>query len=50
MRLQNGLDRGYAMEHPEFNIDASQIKFELMSLVKWYDLVVSPFSRTAEVP
>lgn len=29
MRLQNGLDRGYAMEHPEFNIDASQISFEL---------------------
>jgi hypothetical protein len=29
MRLQNGLDRGYAMEHPEFNIDASQINFEL---------------------
>ncbi|CAG8264097.1 unnamed protein product [Penicillium salamii] len=30
MRLQNGLDRGYAMEHPEFNIDASQISFELL--------------------
>ncbi|KAI2726052.1 hypothetical protein CBS147332_2939 [Penicillium roqueforti] len=29
MRLQNGLDRGYAMEHPEFNIDAPQIIFEL---------------------
>ncbi|KAJ5125609.1 hypothetical protein N7526_007786 [Penicillium atrosanguineum] len=29
MRLQNGLDRGYSMEHPEFSIDASQIKFEL---------------------
>ncbi|KAJ5209525.1 hypothetical protein N7449_003904 [Penicillium cf. viridicatum] len=29
MRLQNGLDRGYSMEHPEFNIDASQIRFEL---------------------
>ncbi|KAJ5960947.1 uncharacterized protein N7479_008097 [Penicillium vulpinum] len=29
MRLQNGLDRGYSMEHPEFNIDASQIIFEL---------------------
>jgi hypothetical protein len=29
MRLQNGLDRGYPMEHPEFSIDASQIKFEL---------------------
>jgi hypothetical protein len=29
MRLQNGLDRGYSMEYPEFSIDASQIKFEL---------------------
>ncbi|CAI7656882.1 unnamed protein product [Penicillium glandicola] len=29
MRLENGLDRGYSMEHPEFNIDASQIRFEL---------------------
>jgi hypothetical protein len=29
MRLQNGLDRGYSMEYPEFNIDASQISFEL---------------------
>ncbi|KAK4870910.1 hypothetical protein LT330_000147 [Penicillium expansum] len=29
MRLQNGLDRGYAMQHPEFNIDAPQIIFEL---------------------
>jgi hypothetical protein len=29
MRLQNGLDRGYAMDYPEFSIDASQIKFEL---------------------
>ncbi|KAJ5329872.1 hypothetical protein N7452_010262 [Penicillium brevicompactum] len=29
MRLQNGLDRGYAMDHPEFNIDAPQISFEL---------------------
>ncbi|KAJ5479224.1 hypothetical protein N7530_004733 [Penicillium desertorum] len=34
MRLQNGLDRGYAMEHPEFNIDASQIKFELLKQEK----------------
>lgn len=34
MRLQNGLDRGYAMEHPEFNIDASQIKFELIKQEK----------------
>ncbi|KAJ5164086.1 uncharacterized protein N7500_005916 [Penicillium coprophilum] len=30
MRLQNGLDRGYPMEHPEFNIDASQIRFDLL--------------------
>ncbi|KAJ5189166.1 hypothetical protein N7472_008180 [Penicillium cf. griseofulvum] len=30
MRLQNGLDRGYSMEHPEFNIHASQIRFELL--------------------
>ncbi|KAJ5383990.1 hypothetical protein N7517_001901 [Penicillium concentricum] len=30
MRLENGLDRGYPMEHPEFNIDASQIRFELL--------------------
>jgi hypothetical protein len=29
MRIHNGLDRGYSMEHPEFNIDASQISFEL---------------------
>ncbi|KAJ5316627.1 hypothetical protein N7508_001135 [Penicillium antarcticum] len=29
MRLENGLDRGYAMEYLEFNIDASQINFEL---------------------
>jgi hypothetical protein len=29
MRLHNGLDQGYPMEHPEFNIDASQITFEL---------------------
>ncbi|KAJ5773909.1 hypothetical protein N7457_008805 [Penicillium paradoxum] len=29
MRLHNGLDQGYAMEYPEFNIDASQISFEL---------------------
>ena len=29
MRLQNGLDRGHSMEYPEFNIDASQISFEL---------------------
>ncbi|KAG0161032.1 hypothetical protein PDIDSM_8565 [Penicillium digitatum] len=29
MRLQNGLDRGYAMQHPEFSIDAPQIIFEL---------------------
>ena len=29
MRLQNGLDRGYSMNYPEFSIDASQIKFEL---------------------
>ena len=29
MRLQNGLDRGYSMEYPEFSIDASQINFEL---------------------
>ncbi|CAI7669515.1 unnamed protein product [Penicillium manginii] len=29
MRLQNGLDRGYTMEYPEFSIDASQINFEL---------------------
>ncbi|KAJ5776620.1 uncharacterized protein N7511_001631 [Penicillium nucicola] len=29
MRLQNGLDRGYAMVYPEFNIDASQINFEI---------------------
>ncbi|CAG8892272.1 unnamed protein product [Penicillium egyptiacum] len=34
MRLQNGLDRGYAMEHPEFNIDASQIRFELLKQEK----------------
>ncbi|KAJ5129780.1 uncharacterized protein N7515_005819 [Penicillium bovifimosum] len=29
MRLHNGLDQGYCMEYPEFNIDASQITFEL---------------------
>ncbi|KAJ5084003.1 hypothetical protein NUU61_008582 [Penicillium alfredii] len=29
MRLENGLDRGYPMDYPEFNIDASQISFEL---------------------
>jgi hypothetical protein len=29
MRIQNGLARGYSMVHPEFNIDASQISFEL---------------------
>ncbi|KAJ5168461.1 uncharacterized protein N7482_004055 [Penicillium canariense] len=29
MRLQNGLDRGYSMQYPEFSIDASQINFEL---------------------
>jgi hypothetical protein len=29
MRLQNGLERGYAMEYPEFSLDASQINFEL---------------------
>jgi hypothetical protein len=29
MRLQNGLDRGYAMDYPEFSIDASQISLEL---------------------
>ncbi|OQE26434.1 hypothetical protein PENSTE_c005G05430 [Penicillium steckii] len=29
MRLQNGLDRGYIMEYPEFSVDASQISFEL---------------------
>ncbi|KAJ5613223.1 hypothetical protein N7510_006417 [Penicillium lagena] len=29
MRLQNGLDRGYYMDFPEFNIDASQISLEL---------------------
>ncbi|KAJ5584376.1 uncharacterized protein N7459_004176 [Penicillium hispanicum] len=29
MRLQNGLDRGYTMEHPEFSIDASQIRLDL---------------------
>ncbi|KAJ5826308.1 hypothetical protein N7474_003446 [Penicillium riverlandense] len=29
MRLQNGLDRGYYMDFPEFNIDATQISFEL---------------------
>ncbi|KAJ5643306.1 uncharacterized protein N7484_005813 [Penicillium longicatenatum] len=32
MSLQNGLDRGYAMEYPEFNIDASQISFLLRRL------------------
>ncbi|CAG7975669.1 unnamed protein product [Penicillium olsonii] len=35
MRLQNGLDRGYAMEHPEFNIDATQISFELIRQEKF---------------
>ncbi|OQE46323.1 hypothetical protein PENCOP_c001G04476 [Penicillium coprophilum] len=34
MRLQNGLDRGYPMEHPEFNIDASQIRFDLLRRTK----------------
>ncbi|KAJ5089708.1 hypothetical protein N7532_008392 [Penicillium argentinense] len=29
MRLQNGFDRGYSMEYPEFSVDASQISFEL---------------------
>lgn len=29
MRLQNGLDRGYPMEYPEFSVDASQINCEL---------------------
>ncbi|KAJ5679209.1 hypothetical protein N7462_007453 [Penicillium macrosclerotiorum] len=29
MRLQNGLDRGYSMEYPEFSVDASQINLEL---------------------
>lgn len=29
IRLENGLDRGYSMEYPEFNIDASQISFDL---------------------
>ncbi|KAJ5899259.1 hypothetical protein N7495_004003 [Penicillium taxi] len=32
MRLQNGLDRGYSMEYPEFSIDACQINFELRRL------------------
>ena len=32
MSLQNGLDRGYAMEYPEFSIDASQISFLLQRL------------------
>ncbi|KAF3388330.1 Protein CSF1 [Penicillium rolfsii] len=29
MRLQNGLDRSYAMDYPEFSVDASQINFKL---------------------
>ncbi|KAJ5702124.1 hypothetical protein N7488_009672 [Penicillium malachiteum] len=32
MSLQNGLDRGYCMEHPEFSIDASQINLQLRRL------------------
>ncbi|KAJ5647074.1 hypothetical protein N7490_003446 [Penicillium lividum] len=32
MSIQNGLDRGYSMEYPEFNIDASQISFLLRRL------------------
>ncbi|KAJ5550480.1 hypothetical protein N7535_001578 [Penicillium sp. DV-2018c] len=34
MRLHNGLDQGYPMEYPEFDIDASQITFELRRLEK----------------
>ncbi|KAJ5460400.1 uncharacterized protein N7458_001952 [Penicillium daleae] len=29
MRLQNGLDRAYTMDYPEFSVDAPQINFEL---------------------
>ncbi|KAJ5928488.1 hypothetical protein N7466_007444 [Penicillium verhagenii] len=34
MSVQNGLDRGYPMEYPEFNVDASQIGFLLRRLEK----------------
>ncbi|KAJ6089008.1 hypothetical protein N7499_003855 [Penicillium canescens] len=44
MRLQNGLDRGYAMEYPEFNIDASQINFELRRQEKSRSLPYGGFS------